>query len=131
MVWLLSVWLAVFVLMCVCMYFIMRSAILGKVREIGIYRAIGVTGKNVAFRFAVETGVVVTLSVIIGYLIASVAIGALTASSTYASSILYYPWWLAGLTLLLLYGICVLCGILPVLRLNRKTPSEILAKYDI
>ncbi len=131
MVWLFSVWLAVFVLMCVCMYFIMRSAILGKVREIGIYRAIGVSGKNVAFRFAVETGVVVTLSVIIGYLIASVAIGALTASSTYASSILYYPWWLAGLTLLLLYGICILCGILPVLRLNRKTPSEILAKYDI
>ena len=34
-------------------------------------------------------------------------------------------------SLALLYAISALCGTLPVLRLLRKTPSEILSKYDI
>ena len=125
------VWVAVLVLMCVCMYFIMKSTVMGRMREIGIYRAIGTSAKNVVFRFAVETGVVVTMSVILGYLAASAVVCYILNNSGMAVRMLYYPLWLAVLTGLLLYAVCIPCGILPVLRLTRKTPSEILAKYDI
>ena len=47
------------------------------------------------------------------------------------SSVFYYPIWLAGAVLVLLYALSLLCGVLPILSLLRKTPSEILAKYDI
>ena len=35
------------------------------------------------------------------------------------------------LGVLVLYALCVFFGLLPIITLLRKTPSEILAKYDI
>ena len=124
-------WAVVLGLMCVCMLFIMKSNIMNRTREIGIYRAIGVSGKNILFRFAVEIGVVVTFSVFIGYLLSSVIVRFILKHGGMAESLLYYPWWLALLVLGFLYAVCIVCGIFPVWRILRKTPSEILAKYDI
>ncbi|MBO4686780.1 MAG: ABC transporter permease, partial [Lachnospiraceae bacterium] len=124
-------WTVVLGLMCVCMLFIMKSNIMNRTREIGIYRAIGVSGKNILFRFAVEIGVVVTFSVFIGYLLSSVIVRFILKHGGMAESLLYYPWWLALLVLGFLYAVCIVCGIFPVWRILRKTPSEILAKYDI
>ncbi|MBO7177210.1 MAG: ABC transporter permease, partial [Clostridia bacterium] len=117
-------------LICLCIYFMMRSSVMHRVKEIGVYRAIGVSRKNLVFRFAVETLVLITLSAFVGYLIAAVTIAHL-ASVSVISSVLYFPWWLALGLFALLYGASVLFGILPVVILTRKTPSAILAKYDI
>ena len=124
-------WAVVLALMCVCMVFIMKSNIMNRSREIGIYRAIGVSGKNILFRFAVEIGVVVTFSVFIGYLLSSLTVRFILKRGGLAESLLYYPWWLALVVLVFLYAVCIVCGIFPVWRLLRKSPSEILAKYDI
>ena len=113
--------------MSVCMYFIMKSMIMNRSREIGIYRAIGVTRKNVIFRFAVEAGVVVSLSIFLGYLIGSAASMYIQANTT----LFYYPIWYALLILVFLYALGIFCGIIPVLLILRKTPSGILAQYDI
>ena len=117
--------------MCLCMYFIMKSTIMNRIREIGIYRAIGVTKKNVNFRFAVETGVVVTLSVMVGFLISSGVVWYVLNVSTFAENLFFYPVWLALIVIGVLYMVSITCGMLPLLRLIRKTPAEILAKYDI
>ena len=117
--------------LCLCMYFIMKSTIMNRIREIGIYRAIGVTKKNVNFRFAVETGVVVTLSVMVGFLAASGIVWYVLNVSTFAENLFYYPVWIALITVGVLYAVSITCGMLPLLRLIRKTPAEILAKYDI
>ena len=121
----------VLILMCVCMFFIMKSATMNRIREIGIYRAIGVTKKNVIYKFAVESGVVATLSVLVGYLIASAGMAYLQSKGGFVKDILYYPWWMALIVFVFLYAICIICGIIPILGLVKKTPSEILAKYDI
>ena len=117
--------------MSVCMYFIMRSALMNRIREVGILRAIGVTKKNLAFRFAVETAVLVLLTVFIGYLLSSVFIGVCYSASGLMSEIFYYPVWLAGAVLFVLVFLSMLCGLMPILSLLKKTPSAILAKYDI
>ena len=113
--------------MSLCMYFIMKSMIMNRTKEIGIYRAIGVTKKNVLFRFAVEAGVVVTFSLIIGYILGSAVSFFVQANTT----LFYYPIWYALLILVFLYALGIFCGIIPVLFILRKTPSAILAKYDI
>ena len=113
--------------MSLCMYFIMKSMIMNRSKEIGIYRAIGVTRKNVIFRFAVEAGVVVSFSIFIGYLIGSAASLYVQANTT----LFYYPIWYALLILAFLYALGIFCGIIPVLMILRKTPSAILAQYDI
>lgn len=118
------------VILSLCMYFIMRSSLMNRIKEIGIYRAIGVSKKNLIFKFFVEALLLTTLTVFIGYLIMSAFLAALGTSSLIAY-ILYYPVWYALLVLVVLYGVCLLCGILPVLTLLRKSPSAILSKYDI
>ena len=45
--------IAIFVIlavMSVCMYFIMRSSLMSRIKEVGIYRAIGVSKKNLVFK---------------------------------------------------------------------------------
>jgi ABC-type lipoprotein export system ATPase subunit len=122
---------ALLAVMSFCMYFIMRSVLMGKIKEIGIYRAIGVSKKNLILRFITESMVLTTLTVFIGYAFTSALMFYWTGSSPMMSMVFYYPIWLAALLLVFIYTICVLCGTLPVASLLRKTPSEILAKYDI
>ncbi|MDE6398722.1 MAG: ABC transporter permease, partial [Clostridiales bacterium] len=61
----------VVVLLSLCMYFIMRSSLMSRIKEIGIYRAIGVSKKNLVFKFFVEAFLLTTLTVVIGYLLMS------------------------------------------------------------
>ncbi len=118
-------------LMSVCMYFIMRSALMNRIKEVGIYRAIGVSRKNLVFRFFIESLVLTTLTVFIGFLISSAVMRLWFGISPLMSELFFYPLWMAGGLLVILYAICLFCGTVPILTLLRKSPSEILAKYDI
>ena len=117
--------------MSVCMYFIMRSALMNRIKEVGIYRAIGVSKKNLIFKFFTEALVLATLTVLIGYLVTSAFIFACRSLSPLVASVFFYPVWMAGIVLAVLYALSLICGTLPILSLLRKTPSQILAKYDI
>lgn len=121
----------VFVLMCICMYFIMRSSLMNRIKEIGVYRAIGVSRKNLMFRFMIEAFVLASLTILIGYLFVSGFIITCFSLSSLMSRIFYYPVWMALIILVILYGVSLLFGTLPVMSLLKKTPSEIIAKYDI
>lgn len=118
-------------LMSLCMYFIMRSSLMNRIKEVGIYRAIGVSKRNLVYKFFIESAVLTTLTALIGYLLTSVFIFACRGMSSMIAEILFYPWWMAGAVFVILYAISLFFGTLPILSLLRKTPSEILAKYDI
>ena len=117
-------------LMCLCVFFIMRSSFMSRVREVGILRAIGVTKRNLAFRFAVETVLLVLLTVVIGFLLSAWFIGSLSDAVLF-SELFYFPGWMALSLLAVILAVSILFGVLPALLLLRKTPSEILSKYDI
>ncbi len=123
--------IVILVVMSICVYFIMRSSLLNRIKEVGIYRAIGVTKKNLVFKFFVEAVVLTTLTVFVGYICTSAFLFACLGMSSFMESMLYYPLWLAGIVLAVLYAVCLFFGTLPTVSLLRKTPSEILSKYDI
>ncbi len=123
--------IVVILLMSLCMYFIMRSSLISRIKEVGIYRAIGVSKKNLVFKFFAEALLLALLTVFIGYILSGAFIYACLGISSLVSSIFYYPLWMAASILLILIAVTIFAGILPVLLLLRKTPSEILAKYDI
>ena len=83
------------------------------------------------FRFFIEALVLSTLSVFIGYLLTSAFIFVCVGASSLVAEVLFYPLWLAIIVLAVLYAASVFFGIIPIMSLLRKTPSEILAKYDI
>ncbi len=121
----------ILVLMGVCMYFIMRSSLLTRIKEIGVYRAIGVSKRNLVFKFFIESAVLASLTVLVGYLVTSAFIWTCLGASSLIAEIFYYPIWLAGAVLAALYAMSLFFGTLPIISLLRKTPSEILSKYDI
>ncbi len=118
-------------LMCLCMYFIMRSSLMNRIKEVGIYRAIGVSKRNLIFRFLVEALLLTTLTVFVGYLLSSLFIGICLGLSPLMNVLFFFPAWYALIILALLYAMCLVCGTLPIIGLLRRSPSEILAKYDI
>ncbi|MBQ9151220.1 MAG: ABC transporter ATP-binding protein/permease [Clostridia bacterium] len=120
----------VLVLMCLCVFFIMRSSFMSRVREVGILRAIGVTKRNLIFRFAVETALLILLTLVLGYVLCAWFIGSLSGAALF-STIFYFPLWMALALLILICAASMVFGVLPALTLLRKTPSEILSKYDI
>ena len=119
------------VILSLCMYFIMRANLLSRVKEVGIYRAIGVTKGNLTFRFLVESLVLCCTTVLIGFLLMSLVMRHWVTGSSLMQLLFYYPFWMMLLLLVLLLALCLFSGIVPVLLLLRRTPSEILAKYDI
>lgn len=116
--------------MCLTLFFIMRASMLSRIREIGINRAIGVSKKNLCFRFLVESFVLTAFTVFLGYFIASICVELLT-TDTLLENFLFYPPVIALALLVIILAASLLAGVLPVVILLRKTPSAILSKYDI
>ncbi len=123
--------LVITVLLGLCMFFIMRTGFLGRIKEIGVYRAIGVRRSNLNFRFFVESLVLFALTVLPGFLLTSVFMLRISAQGGFSSEFIYYPPWMALLTLAYLLLIALISGLLPITGILRKTPSQILAQYDI
>ncbi len=121
---------SVVALMCLCVFFIMRSSFMSRVREVGILRAIGVTKKNLTFRFAVETAMLLLLTIVPGYGLSFWFIGSLNGAPL-LSEMFYFPVWLGVGLFVILAAVTLVFGVLPAITLLRKTPSEILSKYDI
>ena len=119
------------VLMSVCMYFIMRSSLMSRIKEVGIYRAIGVSRKNLTFRFAIESLVLSSLTVFTGFFLSCAFIFVCKALAPSISTVFFFPLWYALILFALIAVLVVICGTLPMLMLLRKTPAQILAKYDI
>ena len=119
------------VILSLCMYFIMRAGLMSRIREVGIYRAIGVTKGNLVFRFLVEAVVLCGTTVLAGFFLMSLVMRHWVTNSALMKMLFHYPVWMMLLLFVLLLLLSTFCGVLPVLLLLRKTPSEILAKYDI
>ena len=114
----------------VFIYFIMRSSLMSKVKEIGIYRAIGVSKKNLIFKFFIDLNFTNLTTLVPGFVLSSIALSNVSQSVLF-SSYYSYPIWLAIPVFVFIYTVCLFFGMLPVLQLLKKTPSRILAKYDI
>jgi len=115
----------------VSIYFIMRSSLISRVYEVSVYRSLGASKNNVRKMFFVEILIATTLSSVIGYSLMTILI--LQAESSIAGGINlvhYSPLSFMG-GFLGLYVINVLFGLIPINSLLRKTPAEIMKKYDL
>ncbi|MDD3122789.1 MAG: ABC transporter ATP-binding protein/permease [Candidatus Izemoplasmatales bacterium] len=115
----------------VYIFFIMRSSMLSRIKEIGIYRAIGATKNDIYKIFFSEIIAFTTVGSLSGYLFMTYIINQVQKSIGDFTSVFYFPLYLFILGIVLIYATNILFGMLPVFSLLRKTPSEINAKFDI
>lgn len=123
--------LIIMVVLFISIFFIMRTALFSRIKEVGIARAIGVRKSNLIYKFYVESLSIVALIIAVMHIITSIVIWFFMSLNIEVYSMFYLPAWLFILSLLIEIIVISFAAILPVLTLLRKTPSEILAKYDI
>lgn len=111
------------------LYFMMRSNMIAKIKDIGIYRALGLRKANLYKMHLGEILAITSLFSISGYLIAIL----IMTRSNQNQYITFFKMDIVTIlgSIVIIFLINILVGLIPISRLLRRTPREILSKYDI
>ena len=99
-------------------------------KEVGVYRAIGVKKSDIYKMFTGEILAITTMASLPGYLFMAYILYRLSGVSYFSQMFVVNPMVLI-VSIVLIYGFNLLFGLLPVFRTIRKTPAEILSRADI
>ncbi|NCA67125.1 MAG: ABC transporter ATP-binding protein/permease [Clostridia bacterium] len=109
-----------------------KASFIGKIKQLTILRAVGTPRSDIVKGIAVENTVTISLSTLRGWIISSVVLFALYSLSIVRKiNLIYYSWWLCLAIGALLFSISMFIALWSPLMLLRKTPAELMAKYDI
>lgn len=111
-------------------FLIIRASFLSRVKEVGVYRAIGVKKSDIYKMFTGEILAITTMASLPGYLFMAYILYRLSGISYFSQMFVVNPMVLI-VSIVLIYGFNLLFGLLPVFRTIRKTPAEILSRTDI
>lgn len=107
-----------------------RSSFLSRIKEIGIYRAIGVKKTDIYKMFLGEIFAITTVSSLVGIGIMIYILSKLSSISYMSSMIALNPVVIGG-AILTVYLFNSIVGLIPVFTTMRKTPAAILARHDV
>ena len=108
----------------------MRASFLSRVKEVGVYRAIGVKKSDIYRMFMGEIIAITTMTSLPGFAFMFYVISRLSKVSYFSSLFITTPE-VGGLCLLLIYAVNMLFGLIPVMRTMRKRPAAILSRTDV
>ncbi|MCI8568411.1 MAG: ABC transporter ATP-binding protein/permease [Bacilli bacterium] len=111
-------------------FLMIRSSFLSRVKEVGIYRAIGVKKRDIYIMFSGEIIAITCLASIPGILFSTYVISLLTKISYLKSMLLINPI-IVGYSILLVFIFNLIVGLVPIYNTLRKRPAEILSRTDI
>ena len=112
-------------------YFIIRSSLTKRVKEIAIMRAIGVYKKDIFRAFIIEILILTTFSTMIGYGLSTYGLSLLQDSFINEFNLFKVTFSSIILGAIVAYIINLIFGLMPVLLLLRKSPAQILSDYDM
>ena len=111
-------------------YLMIRSSFLSRVKEVGIYRAIGVKKTDIYKMFIGEILAISTFACIPGVLFMAYCLNALSSidyiSSNYLVNIITI-----SISILFIYVFNLIIGLLPVMLVVKDTPAKILSRKDL
>lgn len=111
-------------------FFIIRSSLISRIYEVSVYRALGVTKNDIRKMFITEIILITTLTSMIGYFATSYVLLRIQNIAADYFEFIHVSFFSLSAGLILIYVINIISGLLPVSNLLRRTPSEILSKYD-
>lgn len=120
----------IFAISLIEIYLMVRSSFLSRIKEIGIYRAIGVKKTDIYKMFLGEIIAITTIASMPGVIFMSYIIKVITGIKYVGDNYLInIPITIAAVIFIYLFNIIV--GLLPVFNVVRKAPAEILARHDL
>lgn len=124
--------LALLIACMIYIYFTTRSRLISQIKEVGVYRSIGATKRQIVKSYLSNIFVDTTTTSLLGYIITTLISSYI--SIKIAKLMGNTPNTNVGVLLIgvvIIYLINFAIGIIPVMSLLNKTPSEINSKYDI
>lgn len=111
-------------------YLMMRSSFLSRIKEVGILRAIGIKKSDIYKMFVGETIAITTCISMPGIAFMAYIIKCLTQIS-YVGKMFVLNFNVIATSVVLMYVFNILVGLLPLFKVLRKTPAQILSRHDI
>ena len=112
------------------MFLMIRSSFLSRIKEIGIYRAIGVKRIDIYKMFYGEIFAITTLASVPGVLFMSYVLKILSGISLLSRMFLINIVTVIT-SIIIVYVFNLVIGLLPVFNVVRKTPASILSRHDL
>ena len=107
-----------------------RSSFLSRVKEVGIYRAIGVKKKDIYIMFSGEIIAISVLTSLTGIILCAYIMKVLSKAAFMQNLILVNTTTVLE-AIIICFGFNLLVGLIPVFATLRKTPAAILARTDL
>lgn len=119
------------VLIClVVLYYTMKSNALRNIKNISVYRLLGIKKSSIAMLYIVENIIISSYTTLIGVLLTSCVYKFLAnIPSLELKDVL--PWYIIIATVLSLYVLNILIGLLPIRSILKLMPAQITAKYNL
>lgn len=111
-------------------YLMTRSSFLSRIKEIGIYRAIGVKKIDIYKMFIGEIIAITTIGSLPGIILMAYILNVLS-TIPYMANYFIINFATVGGTIIFVYLFNILVGLIPVFNVIRKRPAEILSRHDL
>ena len=111
-------------------FLMIRSSFLSRIKEVGIYRAIGVKRIDICKMFTGEIFAITTLASMPGLILMGYILKVISGIK-YLSSYILVNTGVFIISIILVYGFNLIVGLIPVINTIRKRPAEILSRYDL
>lgn len=111
-------------------YLMMRASFLSRIKEVGVFRAIGVKKTDIYKMFLGEVIAITTIAGIPGFVLMGYIVYKLSQINTFQYTFLMNPT-VAIIAIVIIYAANILFGLLPVILVLFKTPAAILARTDV
>ena len=111
-------------------FLIIRASFLSRVKEVGVYRAIGVKKGDIYKMFMGEILAVTTIASMPGFAFMAYILSKLSQMQWF-EDMFYMDSMVLVLCAVLIYGFNIVFGLMPVFRTIRKTPAAILSRTDV
>ena len=108
----------------------LRSSFLSRIKEVGIYRAIGLKKKDIYIMFSGEIIAITTLTSLPGIILSAYIFNRISHMPYLGSEFLVNQG-IVVLAIILIYIFNLVCGLFPVFFTLRKRPAQILSRTDI
>lgn len=111
-------------------YLMVRASFLSRIKEVGIYRAVGVKKMDIYKMFLGEILVITTIASFPGYILMSRILNEISKIE-FIGSMFIVDARVLIISIIIIYGLNILMGLLPVTLVTCKTPAQILSRNDV
>ena len=111
-------------------YLMVRSSFLSRIKEVGVLRAIGVKKTDIYRMFLGEILAITTCAGMPGIILMTYILKAIS-QVPYISRMYVVNGLTIGISVLIVYAFNIIVGLMPLFKVLRKTPANILARHDV